>query len=64
MVVVVQIYPRPNGEELMGVLFWLLIGIIIGAFVGWNLAQPPWAKDIQDRVVGIVESLTKKKDPR
>jgi hypothetical protein len=48
----------------MGVLFWLLIGIIIGAFVGWNMAQPPWAKDIQDRVVGIVESLTKKKDPR
>lgn len=45
----------------MVILFWLAVGICIGAFVGWNVAQPPWAKDLQDRVVGILESLTNKK---
>jgi Na+/H+-dicarboxylate symporter len=44
----------------MVVLFWLVIGMIIGAYVGWNLPQPPWAKDAQERVVGIVQSLTNK----
>jgi hypothetical protein len=57
-------YPKPNGDERMVIIFWVLVGVIIGAFVGWNVAQPPWAKDIQDRVVGIIESLTKKKDTK
>ena len=48
----------------MVIIFWVLVGVIIGAFVGWNVAQPPWAKDIQDRVVGIIESLTKTKDTK
>lgn len=26
------------------------VGVLVGAFVGWNLPQPTWAKDIQDKV--------------
>ncbi len=26
------------------------VGVFVGAFVGWNLPQPAWAKDIQDKV--------------
>ncbi len=31
----------------MGTLFWVLIG----AFVGWNIPQPWWARYIQDKIV-------------
>jgi len=34
-------------------LFILAVGIVIG----WNLSQPPWAKDLQDRVVHSVKSI-------
>jgi len=30
-------------------LFWVCVGIVIG----WNWPQPPWAHDIQDKVVSI-----------
>ena len=33
----------------------VIIYILIGAFVGWNLPQPSWAKNIQDRIVGLVK---------
>lgn len=38
-------------------LFWLLVGIVIG----WNLPQPDWAKDMQDRVVKFFRELTGKR---
>ncbi len=31
---------------MLDIIFW----IAIGAFVGWNLPQPFWAKMLQDRV--------------
>lgn len=31
-------------------MFGFIIGIIIGAFVGWNLSQPEWVKNIQDKL--------------
>jgi len=34
-------------------LFILAVGIVIG----WNLPQPPWAKDLQDRAVHSVRSV-------
>lgn len=34
---------------MLAVLFWVAVGIVIG----WNLPQPPWAKEIQDKVVGF-----------
>jgi hypothetical protein len=38
-------------------MFYTLTIFVIGVFVGWNLPQPPWAKDLQDRVVGVIRSL-------
>jgi hypothetical protein len=26
-------------------------------FVGWNLPQPPWAKELQDKVVNAVKAI-------
>lgn len=31
------------------------IYILIGAFIGWNLPQPSWAKNVQDRIVNIIK---------
>jgi len=32
------------------------IYIAIGAFVGWNLPQPKWAKAAQDKILGFFKS--------
>lgn len=29
---------------------WLITGIVIGAFIGWSVPQPQWAKDVQAKV--------------
>lgn len=31
------------------------IYVLIGAFIGWNLPQPSWAKNVQDRIVNIIK---------
>ena len=36
-----------------------LTTLAIGIFIGWNLPQPPWAKEVQDALVGIFRSTTK-----
>jgi len=36
------------------VLFW----VIVGAFVGWNLPQPWYAKTVQRKVVELWERVT------
>jgi hypothetical protein len=40
----------------------MLINILIlavGAFVGWNLPQPQWAKDVQAKVTAFFKSVKK-----
>lgn len=37
-------------------LFFTAVGIVIG----WNLPQPPWAREWQDKVVSTVRSITNK----
>ncbi len=37
-------------------LFILAVGIVIG----WNIPQPPWAKDLQDRVLYSVKAMIDK----
>jgi hypothetical protein len=32
-----------------------IIYIAIGAFIGWNLPQPEWAKDLQSKVISYVK---------
>lgn len=34
-------------------LFWIAVGL----FIGWNMPQPPWAKELQDKAVGLVRSV-------
>ena len=31
-------------------IFWILVG----AFVGWHLPEPSWAKTIKDKVLDLV----------
>jgi len=33
----------------------IIIWLAIGAFIGWNLPQPAWAKAIQDKVMSIIK---------
>lgn len=33
----------------MEALFWL----VIGAFIGWNLPQPAWARNLQSRILDL-----------
>ncbi len=40
----------------------LVSGLVIGIVVGWNWAQPSWARDIQFRFVNFVRSSTHKAD--
>ena len=32
-----------------------LIYILIGAFIGWNLPQPSWAKNIQTKILSYIK---------
>ena len=32
----------------------LIVGIIIGAFLGWNLPQPSWAQTLQSKIVDLL----------
>lgn len=37
-----------------------LFCIAIGILIGWNLPQPSWAKDLQDRAVEFVRNLMRR----
>jgi hypothetical protein len=37
-----------------------LFCIAIGILIGWNLPQPTWAKDLQDKVVDYLRNLTRR----
>ena len=43
---------------MLGILFCVLIGIVIG----WNLPQPAYAKVLQDQIVNKWKELTGQKD--
>lgn len=32
-----------------------LVGVAVGAFVGWNLPQPDWAKEVQAKVKAYLD---------
>lgn len=36
-------------------VFW----IVVGMFIGWNLPQPAWAREVQERVVAVFKTMTK-----
>lgn len=31
-------------------MFGFIVGVIVGLVVGWNLPQPKWARDLQDKI--------------
>ena len=37
-----------------------LITLLIGMFIGWNLPQPEWARAIQNKVMQLLNSTTRK----
>ncbi len=37
-----------------------LFCIAIGILIGWNLPQPSWAKDLQDKAVDFIRRLTQR----
>jgi hypothetical protein len=37
----------------------VLIYITIGTFIGWNLPQPEWAKQLQTRITDYIKGLNK-----
>ena len=39
---------------------FMLFSIAIGIVIGWNLPQPPWARQWQQQVVDWVRSITSK----
>ena len=41
---------------MLSTLFWIFVGM----FIGWNLPQPPWARDIQEKVVAVIKSVGNK----
>jgi len=36
-------------------IFWILVG----AFIGWAMPQPEWAKELQEKVLGWLKGLGK-----
>lgn len=38
----------------------ILFFIAVGMFIGWNLPQPPWARQLQDKAVRFFYGLTDK----
>jgi hypothetical protein len=45
-------------------MLYTLTILIVGIFIGWNLPQPPWARDLQASVVRTVKALLDKSDRR
>lgn len=38
-------------------MFEILFFIIVGILIGWNLPQPHWAKELQDKTVAKIRDL-------
>jgi hypothetical protein len=41
-------------------MFMMLFFVAVGILIGWNLPQPAWAKDAQDKAVTAVRGFTSK----
>jgi hypothetical protein len=41
-------------------MFVALFFIAVGIVIGWNLPQPPWAAEAQDKAVKFVRSIADK----
>jgi len=37
-----------------------IITLLIGMFIGWNLPQPAWARTIQNKVMQLLNSSTRR----
>ena len=37
-----------------------LLTLLIGMFIGWNLPQPDWARAVQDKVMELLNSSTRR----
>jgi hypothetical protein len=37
-------------------MFFALFWVLVGLFIGWNLPQPLWARELQDKVAGVVKA--------
>ncbi len=35
----------------------ILLWVLVGAFIGWNLPQPFWAKWLQNKIVNVVRRV-------
>jgi hypothetical protein len=40
----------------------ILLWILLGAFIGWNMPQPPWAKLVQAKIVSLYREKFGKKE--
>ena len=38
---------------MLGTLFWVLVG----AFIGWHVEQPAWAKSLKKKVLGLFNKI-------
>jgi hypothetical protein len=38
-------------------MLYTLTILIIGIIIGWNLPQPSWARDLQERIVNFVKAM-------
>ena len=36
-------------------MFETLLWLVVGAFIGWNLPQPDFAKNIQAKLAGLIK---------
>lgn len=41
-------------------LICLLVGLFVGAFIGWNASQPEWAVSLQATVTKVVTNVIRK----
>ena len=37
-----------------------LIVLVIGIFIGWNIPQPQWAKDAQNKLMSLFRDTSRK----
>jgi hypothetical protein len=37
-------------------MFSFVIGLIVGAFIGWNIPQPKFAKELQEKIINKFKS--------
>lgn len=36
-------------------MFEILLGVLIGAFIGWHIPEPTWAKVIKEKIVQKID---------